>query len=285
MVQQNKKGGVEMYKLNNGIEIPSLGFGTWKATDKEQCKNSVRKALEVGYRHIDTAAIYGNEDAVGNGIEEFLKSSSVSREELFIVSKVWNTEQGYETTLKAYEESLKKLKLDYLDLYLVHWPQPKDLTRTWETWRALETLYKEGKVRSIGVCNMKEHHLKYILENFEIAPVLNQIELHPELQQESLREFCSNHGILVEAWSPLMQGALDHEGLKKIAEKNKKTVAQVILKWHLQNGILPLPKSVTPSRIEENFQLEFTLSEADMTFINSLNQDKRIGPDPDKIDF
>lgn len=274
-----------MYLLNNGLKIPKVGFGTWKATDKEQCKNAVRTALEIGYRHIDTAAIYGNEDAVGEGIAEFLKNNNVSREELFIVTKVWNTEQGYDTTLKAYEESLKKLGLDYIDMYLVHWPQPKDLNKTWETWRALETLYKSGKVKAIGVCNMKEHHLKHIMNNFEIVPAVNQIELHPYLQQRELKKFCDENGIVVEAWSPLMQGALDHEGLKKIAEKNKKTVAQIVLKWHLQKGLLPLPKSVTPSRIMENFQLDFILDEDDMKYIDSLNKEERIGPDPDEITF
>lgn len=274
-----------MYKLNNGVEIQNVGFGTWKATDKEQCKNSVRIALETGYRHIDTAAIYGNEDAVGEGINEFLKTNSVSREELFIVTKVWNTEQGYEKTLKAFEESLKKLKLEYIDMYLVHWPQPKDLTKTWETWRALETLYKEGKVKAVGVCNMKQHHLEYIIENFKIVPAVNQIELHPHLQQKELREFCKSQNILIEAWSPLMQGALEHEGLIELAKKNKKTVAQIVLKWHIQNGLLPLPKSVTPSRIAENFELDFELCAEDMAYIDSLNKDERIGPDPDEIDF
>lgn len=230
-----------MYLLNNGLKIPKVGFGTWKATDKEQCKNAVRTALEIGYRHIDTAAIYGNEDAVGEGIAEFLKNNNVSREELFIVTKVWNTEQGYETTLKAYEESLKKLGLDYIDMYLIHWPQPKDLNKTWETWRALETLYKSGKVKAIGACNMKEHHLKHIMNNFEIVPAVNQIELHPYLQ--------------------------------------------LVLKWHLQKGLLPLPKSVTPSRIMENFQLDFILDEDDMKYIDSLNKEERIGPDPDEITF
>ena len=252
---------------------------------KEQCKNAVRIALETGYRHIDTAAIYGNEDAVGEGIAEFLKNNSVTRSELFIVTKVWNTEQGYETTLKAYEESLKKLNLEYIDMYLVHWPQPKDLSRTWETWRALETLYKTGKVRAIGVCNMKEHHLNYIMDNFEIIPAVNQIELHPYLQQRELKKFCDDKGIIVEAWSPLMRGALVHERLKKIATKNEKTVAQIMLKWHLQNGLLPLPKSVTPSRIKENFELNFILDDEDMEYINSLNKEERIGPDPDEITF
>lgn len=274
-----------MYKLNNGILIPNIGFGTWQMEDKEQCKNAVRVALETGYRHIDTAAIYGNEDAVGEGIVEFLKNSETKREDLFIVTKVWNTDQGYETTLKAFEISLEKLKLDYIDMYLVHWPQPKSLDRTWETWRALEELYKSGRVKAIGVCNMKEHHLKYIMENFEIVPVVNQIELHPHLQQVELKKFCDENGILVEAWSPLMQGALDHEGLKRVAQKNGITVAQVVLKWHLQNGLLPLPKSVTPSRIEENFELNFELDKEDMDYINSLNKEERLGPDPDEITF
>ncbi|WP_047383720.1 MULTISPECIES: aldo/keto reductase [unclassified Cetobacterium] len=274
-----------MYKLNNGVLIPNVGFGTWQMKDKEQCKNAVRVALETGYRHIDTAAIYGNEDAVGEGIAEFLKNSETKREDLFIVTKVWNTDQGYETTLKAFEISLEKLKLDYIDMYLVHWPQPKSLDRTWETWRALEELYKLGKVKAIGVCNMKEHHLKYIMENFEIVPVVNQIELHPHLQQVELKKFCDENGILVEAWSPLMQGALDHEGLKRVAQKNGRTVAQVVLKWHLQNGLLPLPKSVTPSRIKENFELNFELDKDDMDYINSLNKEERLGPDPDEITF
>lgn len=274
-----------MYKLNNGVMIPEIGFGTWQMEDKEQCKNAVKVALEVGYRHIDTAAIYGNEDAVGEGIAEFLKNSHIKREELFIVTKVWNTDQGYENTLKAFEVSLQKLKLDYIDMYLVHWPQPKSLDRTWETWRALEELYKAGKVKAIGVCNMKEHHLKYIIENFGIVPVVNQIELHPHLQQVELKKFCDENKILVEAWSPLMQGALDHEGLKRVAQKNGKTVAQVVLKWHLQNGLLPLPKSVTPSRIKENFELNFQLDKEDMDYINSLNKEERLGPDPDEITF
>jgi methylglyoxal/glyoxal reductase len=264
--------------LHNGIEMPWFGLGVFKVKDGSEVINSVKAAIEAGYKSIDTAAIYGNEEGVGKAIAE----SNVPREELFITTKVWNSEQGYDSTLAAFDESMKKLGLEYLDLYLIHWPVPKQ-NKYKETWKALETLYKDGRVRAIGVSNFKEHHLKDLLEDCEVVPMVNQVEYHPRLTQTSLHEFCKQNRIQLEAWSPLMQGGLFEEPtLQEIARKYGKSTAQVILRWDLQNEVVTIPKSVKPHRIQENANIfDFELSSEDMEKIKSLNQDQRVGSDPD----
>jgi diketogulonate reductase-like aldo/keto reductase len=268
-------------KLNNEVEMPQLGFGVFLVEEGESVVEAVKKAIEVGYRSIDTAAIYKNERGVGQAIRE----AGVPREELFITSKVWNSEQGYESTLKAFDESLERLGLEYLDLYLIHWPTPRN-DKYVETFKALEKLYEDGKVRAIGVSNFTIPHLERILSECSVKPVVNQVELHPYFSQPELRNFCSENEIYVEAWGPLMQGgeALNDEVIAKIAEQHGKTPAQVILRWHLQNGVIAIPKSTTPSRIEENFQVfDFELSSEEMQQMDSLNQNRRQGPDPEEM--
>ncbi|MFJ8267284.1 aldo/keto reductase [Peribacillus asahii] len=270
----------ETITLHNGVEIPQLGFGVFKVENGSQTVQSVKKALEVGYRSIDTAAIYQNEEGVGQAIRE----SGIPREDIFVTSKVWNTDQGYESTLAAFDASLKRLGLDYLDLYLIHWPGKDKYV---DTWRALETLYKEGKVRAIGVSNFHIHHLENLLKSSEMKPVINQIELHPHLTQVEIREFCQKHDIRVEAWSPLGRGVLlDNPTIGEIAKKHDKTSAQVIIRWHLQQGNVVIPKSVTPARIEENAQVfDFELSVEEMKEIDGLHANERVGSNPDELLF
>ncbi|MEK4840610.1 aldo/keto reductase [Bacillus sp. FSL L8-0152] len=270
--------------LNNGVEMPWFGLGVFKVEEGPELVEAVKSAIKAGYRSIDTAAIYGNEKAVGEGIRAGIKEAGISREDLFITSKVWNSDQGYETTLAAYEESLKKLELDYLDLYLVHWPVEGKYK---DTWRALETLYKEKRVRAIGVSNFQIHHLQDVMKDAEIKPMINQVEYHPRLTQKELQAFCKEQGIQMEAWSPLMQGQLlDNETLQEIAEKHGKTTAQVILRWDLQNGVITIPKSTKEHRIIANADVfNFELTKEDMEKIDALNQNHRVGPDPDNFDF
>ncbi|BCA34105.1 aldo/keto reductase [Bacillus cereus] len=270
--------------LNNGVEMPWFGLGVFKVEDGPELVEAVKSAIKAGYRSIDTAAIYGNEKAVGEGIRAGIKEAGISREDLFITSKVWNSDQGYETTLAAYEESLKKLELDYLDLYLVHWPVEGKYK---DTWRALETLYKEKRVRAIGVSNFQIHHLQDVMKDAEIKPMINQVEYHPRLTQKELQAFCKEQGIQMEAWSPLMQGQLlDNEKLQEIAEKHGKTTAQVILRWDLQNGVITIPKSTKEHRIIANADIfNFELTKEDMEKMDALNQNHRVGPDPDNFDF
>ncbi|WP_332697460.1 aldo/keto reductase [Halalkalibacter lacteus] len=266
--------------LHNGVKMPWLGLGVFQVKDGDEVVNSINVALELGYRSIDTAAIYQNEDGVGKAIAE----SYVPRDELFITSKVWNSNQGYESTLAAFDESLDKLGLEYLDLYLIHWPVPAQ-GKYVDTWKAMEKLYKDGRIRAIGVSNFKIHHLEDLLANCEIKPMVNQVEFHPRLNQTELREFCKKNEIQLEAWSPLMQGGLlDEPILNEIATKYNKSTAQVILRWDLQNEVVTIPKSVKPHRIAENADVfDFELTEEEISQINSLNQDKRIGPDPDEF--
>ncbi|WP_214481105.1 aldo/keto reductase [Bacillus sp. SM2101] len=266
--------------LHNGIDMPWLGLGVYKAEDGKQVIDAVKAAIRAGYRSIDTAAIYKNEEGVGQAI----KQSEIPREQLFITSKVWNSDQGFESTLRAFEESLARLNLDYLDLYLIHWPVEGKYK---ETWRALEQLYKDGKVRAIGVSNFHVHHLQDLLTEAEIKPMVNQVEFHPKLLQEELRNFCREHQIQFEAWSPLMHGKLlDNELLTEIANKHNKTVAQVILRWDLQSGVVTIPKSTKEPRIIENASIfDFELTNEEMRTINDLNEDLRFGPDPDNFDF
>ncbi|CAM3782686.1 aldo/keto reductase [Mesobacillus thioparans] len=267
-------------KLHNGVEMPVLGLGVYKVEDGTQIEETIHSALDFGYRLIDTASFYENEEGVGRAI----RNSSVPREELFITTKVWNSEQGYENTLRAFDQSMEKLELDYLDLYLVHWPVKGMYL---ETWRALEKLYQDGKVKAIGVSNFKTHHLKDLLSNCQERPVINQVELHPLLLQAELRNFCSQQDIVVEAWSPLSRGRfLDEPILRSIAERHGKTPAQIILRWHLQHEIIPIPKSITPSRLKENAEVfDFQLSQQEMAEIDGLNKNQRFGADPDHIDF
>lgn len=266
--------------LNNGLKMPQLGFGVWQVED-DQATTAVAKALEVGYRSIDTAMIYQNEKGVGKA----LKESGVPREELFITTKVWNSDQGYENTLRAFDESLERLGLDYVDLYLIHWPTP-EFDEYVDTYKALEKLYHDGRVKAIGVCNFEVEHLERLLKECEVVPVLNQVECHPYLAQTKLKEFCAKHNIYVEAWSPLDQGgeALQDEVIQKIAATHNKTTAQVILRWHLQNNTIVIPKSVTPSRIEENFNIfDFELISEEMEQIHQLNKNRRKGPHPNEM--
>lgn len=264
-------------QLSNGIKMPLLGFGTYKVESGESVINSVKEALKIGYRHIDTAAFYGNEEGVGIAIKE----SGIKREDIFLVSKVWNTEQGYEKTIKSFEDSLKRLGTDYLDLFLIHWPQPLHK----ETWRALEKLYNEGRVKAIGVSNYTVNHLKDLLKDSEISPMINQIEFHPKLIQPELMDFCNKNNIQIEAWSPLMRGGIFKiKLLDELSKKYKKTISQIVLRWDLQMGVVTIPKSIKPSRIKENSDIfDFELTNEDMKKINELNENLRCGSNPDII--
>jgi diketogulonate reductase-like aldo/keto reductase len=266
--------------LHNGVKMPWLGLGVFQVKEGEEVVHSVKSALEAGYRSIDTAAIYRNEDGVGKAISE----STIPREELFITTKVWNSEQGYEETLAAFDKSMEKLGLEYLDLYLIHWPVPS-IGKYKETWKALEKLYKDGRVRAIGVSNFKVHHLQDLMNASEINPMVNQVEFHPRLTQKELHDFCKTNLIQLEAWSPLMQGGLlDDPTLVEIATKYNKSTAQVILRWDLQNEVVTIPKSVKEHRIIENAAIfDFELTSEEIDRINNLNQDQRIGPDPDEF--
>lgn len=270
--------------LHNGIKMPWLGIGVFKVEEGPELVNAIKFAIKHGYRSIDTAAIYENETSVGQAIKEGIKEAGISREELFITSKVWNADLGYEATIAAYETSLNKLGLDYLDLYLIHWPVEGIYK---EAWRALETLYQEGKVKAIGVSNFQVHHLKDLMLEAKVKPMVNQVEYHPRLTQEEVRAFCQNNEIQLEAWSPLMQGQLLNDPmLIEIAKKYNKTVPQIILRWDLQNGVITIPKSTKEQRIIENSSIfDFELLKEDMERINSLNQNHRVGPDPDNFDF
>ncbi|MGE7905015.1 aldo/keto reductase [Peribacillus sp. NPDC094092] len=270
--------------LHNGVKMPWFGLGVFKVEEGPELVNAVKVAIQKGYRSIDTAAIYENEEGVGQGIREGIKEAGISREDLFVTSKVWNADLGYESAIAAYEKSLKKLGLEYLDLYLIHWPVEGKYK---EAWRALETLYKEGKVKAIGVSNFQIHHLKDLMEDAEVKPMVNQVECHPRLTQKEVQAFCKEQGIQLEAWSPLMQGELlDNDVLQAIATKHGKSVAQVILRWDIQNGIVTIPKSTKEHRIVENSSIfDFELTEEDMNQIDGLNQNHRVGPDPDNFDF
>jgi len=270
--------------LNNGIKMPWFGIGVFKVEEGPTLVDAVKFAIQHGYRSIDTAAIYGNEESVGHAIATGMKETGVPREDLFITSKVWNADLGYESTIAAYETSLRKLGLDYLDLYLIHWPVEGKYK---DAWRALETLYKNGRVKAIGVSNFQIHHLEELMKDSEIKPMVNQVEYHPRLTQKNLQSFCQQQGIQLEAWSPLMQGhLLDNSDLLDIANKYNKSIAQIILRWDLQNGVVTIPKSTKEHRIAENSDVfDFELSQEDMERIDGLNQNHRVGPDPDNFDF
>lgn len=266
--------------LNDGHRIPQLGLGVYKVPDAEAA-DTVQVALEAGYRHIDTAALYENEEGVGEGIRRV----GLPRDDLFVTTKVWNDRHGYDETLRAFDESLGKLELDFVDLYLIHWPAPQQ-DRYVETWRALEKLRADGVARSIGVSNFHPHHLDRLLAETDVVPAINQVELHPWLAQESVRAYDSAHGILTEAWSPLARGrAIGNETLDAIGAKHSKSAAQVVIRWHLQLGNVVIPKSVTPSRIRENFDVfGFELDLDDLAAIARLDSGERTGRDPDDLD-
>ncbi|MFI6507197.1 aldo/keto reductase [Streptosporangium sp. NPDC050855] len=268
-----------MITLNNGVSMPRLGFGVFQIPPAETAK-AVSTALETGYRSIDTAKVYGNEREVG----EALASAGLPRDEVFVTTKLWNDDQGYDSTLAAFDASMQRLGLDRLDLYLIHWPTPAR-DRYLDTWRALEKLHADGRIRAVGVSNFQPAHLTRVIDETGLVPAVNQIELHPALQQAELRAFHDQHGIVTEAWSPLAQGdVLDDPVITDIAGRYGKTPAQVVLRWHLDLGNVVIPKSVTPSRIRENFDLsDFSLTEEDMTRIAGLEKGTRIGPDPDEF--
>lgn len=271
---------VPTVELNNGIPMPSLGFGVYKIPDDE-VGVAVRTALDLGYRSIDTATLYGNERGVG----EAVRSGAVAREDLFVTTKLWNTEHGYDSALRAFDTSLAELGMDYVDLYLIHWPVPAE-DRYVETWRALEKLHADGRARAIGVSNFQVPHLQRLLDETEVVPAVNQIELHPFLQQSALRDFHEKHGIATEAWSPLARGGelLETDVVRAVARKHNRTPAQVVLRWHLDLGHVVIPKSVTPQRIQENFEVfDFALDQQDIAGFATLEASKRVGSNPDQV--
>ncbi len=261
-------------KLNNDIQIPILGFGTWKISDLD-ASDAVKVAIETGYRHIDTAAIYNNENGVGDGI----KRSKVNRDDLFVTTKLWLEVATYKDSLKAFEKSCKLLKTDYVDLYLIHWPT-KHFT---EQWRAMEELYFEGKIKAIGVSNFNQNHLDDLFINAQVLPTVNQIEMHPRLTQKDLLNYNTKKKIQTVSWSPLMRGRIfEIKELNELADKYNKSIAQVVLRWHLQNGVVTIPKSSNNERIKENYQIfDFVLDEKDIIVIDNLNTNERTGADPE----
>jgi 2,5-diketo-D-gluconate reductase A len=273
---------VPVITLNNGVQIPQFGFGVYQVPPEETAE-AVQAALEVGYRHIDTAEMYGNEKGVGEGI----RASGIPREEVFVTSKLNNGFHAHDDALTAFDGTLDALGSDYVDLFLVHWPLPGIDVDYVETWKAMEEIYRSGRARSIGVSNFKEHHLRKLFGATEVRPAVNQIEVHPYLTQDGLRAFDAEHEIATEAWSPIAQGkVLDDPAIVRVAERHGKTPAQVTLRWHVQRGDIVFPKSVTRSRIEENFGVfDFELSEDDMREITTLNRDERTGPDPDTFNY
>jgi diketogulonate reductase-like aldo/keto reductase len=277
----------DFFSLSNGVQIPCVGYGTWQTPDGETAVMAVKAAIEKGYRHIDAAACYGNEVSVGKGIRE----SGINRKDLFVTSKVWNPERGYEKTKLAFEKTMNDLQLDYLDLYLIHWPASSSRFTNWDeinlqTWKAITELYKAGRIRAIGVSNFLPHHMASLMET-EVSPMVNQIEFHPGQMQKETVQYCKENNIEVEAWSPLGTGKmLSNPTLIQIAAKYQKSVAQLCIRWCLQNGVLPLPKSITPSRIEENTKVfDFAISEEDMVAINSIPYCGGSGLHPDEVDF
>ena len=268
------------FTLHNGVQMPYLGLGTYQSDNDQEVVDAIKGAIKIGYRHIDTAAAYKNEQGVGKGIKE----SGIDRKEIFVVSKVWNDDQGYESTLKAFDESLNRLGLEYLDLYLIHWPVSGKYK---ETWKALEYLYAQKKIRAIGVSNFLKHHLEDLMKDCTIVPMVNQMEFHPLLVQQNLVDFCNENSIQYESWSPFMQGKVFALHIcNDLAKKHRKSVAQIILRWNLQKGVIAIPKSVHIDRITSNADIfDFELSEEDINFLDSLENGQRSGPDPDNFNF
>lgn len=263
-------------KLNNGIEIPLLGLGTWKISDGNTVANAIRWAISVGYRHFDTATIYGNEKSVGQGIKNAMQEYDLKREEIFVTTKLWISSFQYDKALKAFERSLKSLNLDYVDLYLLHWPEP---THRQDAWKALEKIYKDGKAHSIGVSNYYQHHLEELLNEADVIPTVNQVELTPYLYLKDLKDFCDNNKIRLEAYSPLTRGRkLGDKKLMEVAQKYNKTTAQILIRWDLQHNIIAIPKSSKEVHILENSQIfDFTLSEEDMSLLDSFDEKLYVG--------
>lgn len=269
----------ETITLANGVEMPRIGYGVFRMKEHEVAYNGVIEALKAGYRAIDTAAIYQNEEAVGQAI----KDSGIAREEIFVTTKVWNSDQGFDNTLRAFDTSLNKLGLEYVDLYLTHWPKPTLA----ETYKAIERLYEEKLIRVPGVSNHHQHHLEEVFAVANVKPMVNQVECHPSLSQDSLRAFCAEHNIAVTAWAPLGTGIVfTHPVVKQLAEKYSKTPAQIVLRWHLEIGNIAIPKSVTPERIQENLNVfDFSLAPDEVAAVTALNTFHRTSADPDNFDF
>ena len=265
--------------LSNGVKMPMLGFGTYLIADPKVAVDSVLTALEMGYRHIDTAALYYNEEFVGQAIRE----SGIPRDDIFVTTKMWNSEHGYDTALRAFDVSMDKLGLDVVDLYLIHWPKPLNK----ETWRAFERIYREGRAKAIGVSNFHQHHLEDLFTTAEIKPMVNQVEFHPYLVQQSLVDFCKTNNIQYEAWSPLMQGKIFNVPfLQQLSIKYQRSIAQIVLRWNIELGIVTIPKSSTPDRIKSNLEIfDFAMDPADIQKITQLDKGQRVGADPDNFDF
>lgn len=282
------KSLTDTYKLSNGVGIPCVGFGTWQTPDGQVAVDSVKAALAAGYRHIDTAAAYGNEESVGQGIRE----SGVDRKDIFITTKLWNDDHGYDRTMAAFDASMKNLGLDVLDLYLIHWPNPIKYRDEWQqanagTWKAFEELYKAGRVRSIGISNFRAHHIDALMQTATVAPMVNQIRLCPGDPQTTLVEYCRKMDMLLEAYSPLGVGRIFEEPrMQALAEKYGRSIAQVSIRWSLQMGFLPLPKSVTAARIAENAKVfDFELSDEDVRLISGMTGSCGTATDPDTATF
>jgi diketogulonate reductase-like aldo/keto reductase len=268
------------WKLHNGVEMPYFGLGVFKSQEGEEVIQAIQDALDAGYRHIDTAAIYQNETGVGKAI----RNSPIKRKDIFVTSKVWNSEQGYESTLKAFDATMDRLGLELLDLYLVHWPVKGKYK---ETWKALEYLYKEGRVKAIGVSNFLIHHLEDLLETAEIVPMVNQVEFHPYVVQQNLLDYCAQNNIQFEAWSPIMQGRIfEIKEIVRLAEKYNKNAVQLVLRWNLQKGVVTIPKSVKKERIISNAEIfDFEISAEDIALIDNLDRNQRVGAHPDNFNF
>lgn len=267
-------------RLNNGVAMPIFGLGVFRSSEGEEVENSIMKAIEVGYTHIDTAAMYGNERGVGQAV----RRSGIARKDIFITTKVWNSDQGYASTLKAFDQSTDRLEMDYVDLYLIHWPKgPLSI----ETWKAMEEIYRSGRAKAIGVSNFLVHHLEELLPHCQIKPTVNQIEFHPWLQQPALLKFCNDNDIQPEAWSPIMKGRVNEiPVIKALAAKYGKSPVQVTLRWEIQKGIVTIPKSVKAERITSNADIfNFELTPEEMAMIDRLDKHERIGADPDNFNF
>lgn len=268
--------------LNNGVKMPYVGLGVFRLDDLAEAERVVRVALEAGYRHVDTAAVYGNEQAVGRAV----RASGVGREELFITTKLWNEDQRSGKVEEAFEMSLRKLEVDYVDLYLIHWPVKEKFV---ETWAKMEAIYQSGRARAIGVSNFKKHHLETLRARQQVVPAVNQIELHPYLIQQEDLDYCRTQGIQVEAWSPFAAnktGLLQESVLRQLGEKHRKSPAQIVLRWNYQRGVVVIPKSAHVGRLQENLDIfDFELSASDMEAVSGLNQNRRVGSDPDNFNF